>query len=664
MKSLNLCFLSILLTLVLGSCSKEDQLSESVSEIVQKEKVQLRSNMDTRDYSEFEQAFHNQKDVAFRDSITLMNPLWYDLDMSSATYTEYFGMPSALINTYQSPFEYTKWTRNQILIKKLSESDYQITTLLYVADSTFYFEKGYNPLLINFTGNVIEYSTNEEVVNTYTFNLGDITGTDTDIQARKKPKCPKWGPSFWERLWGWISGIFSGGGGSGGSGSGSGGSGSGGAGGSGGGFGGFGGGFGGDGFGGGYGGDGFGGGYGGGSGGTGGGGGGNANFPDCENPSVFWPQYDFMVKKNYLNALSLVLANFNIAACYDPYATEEPCEITYSEILCDAEDSSCFPSDNSVPSENDFVECLTSVLAPLNEPPVDLPCQIAVETFNITYGFDYTPFELSVLTGGFGNNCGDQIQFNDYVLPFVAQIKHDELTTSYPDYPLNQLEFQSYINQYGADHYLAATTLYETFMEKVDESPDDPYQWQLAMEVFQEELLPILLEFTPGIGDLIGAYNDFQAGNYFWGCVGIISAVVPGDEVIKVIRKADNIRDAWVKEKKVFTLWNKLFSTTGGQKILNKMPQSWKDLPGSKLADSQKGLKWKKDSFHELRIMDADPNSIRSWHQYKYVRMKKNGNYLGTDGNYHQNDGSDAFQILTHIPIDQVADNWLINFFN
>lgn len=94
------------------------------------------------------------------------------------------------------------------------------------------------------------------------------------------------------------------------------------------------------------------------------------------------------------------------------------------------------------------------------------------------------------------------------------------------------------------------------------------------------------------------------------------------------------------------------------------MPQSWKDLPGSKLADSQKGLMWKKDSFHELRIMDADPNSIRSWHQYKYVRMKKNGNYLGTDGNYLQNDGSDAFQILTHIPIDQVADNWLINFFN
>lgn len=206
--------------------------------------------------------------------------------------------------------------------------------------------------------------------------------------------------------------------------------------------------------------------------------------------------------------------------------------------------------------------------------------------------------------------------------------------------------------------------MYEGFIEEWGEQPDDPYLWQLAMEVFQEELFPILLEFTPGIGDLIGAYNDFHAGHYFWGCVGIVGAIVPGDEVIKVIRKADNIRDAWKKVKKVFTLWNKIFSTVGGQWILNKMPRSWKELPGSKLAKTNKGLKWRKDAFHELRIMDADPNSIRSWHQYKYVRMKKNGNYLGTDGNYHQNDGSDAFQSLTHIPIDQVSDDWLTAFFN
>ncbi|MCO6493862.1 MAG: hypothetical protein J5I98_35915 [Phaeodactylibacter sp.] len=244
-----------------------------------------------------------------------------------------------------------------------------------------------------------------------------------------------------------------------------------------------------------------------------------------------------------------------------------------------------------------------------------------------------------------------------------ARLKHEHLLVRYPDYAAANVDIEAFIDQYGEDAYLAAAVLYEAFMDELGEHPDDPYLWQLAMEVFQEELFPILLEFTPGIGDLIGAYNDFQAGSYFWGCVGIVGAIVPGDEVIKVIRKADNIRDAWKKVEKVFTLWNKLFSTVGGQRILGKMPKSWKGLPGSKLARTSKGLKWRKDAFHELRIMDADPKSIRSWHQYQYVRMKKNGNYLGTDGNYHQNDGSDAFQILTHIPLDQVMDDWLDAFF-
>ena len=55
------------------------------------------------------------------------------------------------------------------------------------------------------------------------------------------------------------------------------------------------------------------------------------------------------------------------------------------------------------------------------------------------------------------------------------------------------MNIESFIDQYGADTYLASATLYETYMDEVGEAPDDPYQWQLAMEVFQEELLPYFL---------------------------------------------------------------------------------------------------------------------------------------------------------------------------
>lgn len=50
------------------------------------------------------------------------------------------------------------------------------------------------------------------------------------------------------------------------------------------------------------------------------------------------------------------------------------------------------------------------------------------------------------------------------------------------------------------------------------------------------------------------------------------------------------------------------------------MPQSWKNLPGSKLADSEKGLKWTKDASNELRIMEAVPNSQWPSQRVNYVR--------------------------------------------
>lgn len=38
------------------------------------------------------------------------------------------------------------------------------------------------------------------------------------------------------------------------------------------------------------------------------------------------------------------------------------------------------------------------------------------------------------------------------------------------------------------------------------------------------------------------------------------------------------------------------------------MPQAWKDLPGSKLANNSSGLKWSVDAHNEFRLMDEVPN--------------------------------------------------------
>ena len=187
------------------------------------------------------------------------------------------------------------------------------------------------------------------------------------------------------------------------------------------------------------------------------------------------------------------------------------------------------------------------------------------------------------------------------------------------------------------------------------------------MEVFIEELGPLALELIPGgIGDLIGAYNDYSNGNYWSASLSIVLAVVPYNEIKKVWYKAPDIQKGFKACYKIVVLWNKLLTTTGGQKILNKMPQAWKNLPGSKLAKSESGLVWTKTDFHELRVMEKNLNSPNQFHHYDYARLIKHGKYLGKDGNYYQKGTipDEDFQNLTHIPIDQITNEWLEVFFN
>ena len=92
------------------------------------------------------------------------------------------------------------------------------------------------------------------------------------------------------------------------------------------------------------------------------------------------------------------------------------------------------------------------------------------------------------------------------------------------------------------------------------------------------------------------------------------------------------------------------------------MPQSWKDLPGSKLADGN-GLFWKKNDFYHMRIMDGNPNADWPSQQVKYTRFFKNGSYLDINGNpIHSNNQN--FEELTHLPLSSITDDFLDSFFN
>ncbi len=56
------------------------------------------------------------------------------------------------------------------------------------------------------------------------------------------------------------------------------------------------------------------------------------------------------------------------------------------------------------------------------------PCLTAVGTFNSTYGTNFTAIELYEIVGGFGNACGDQEDFDEYVVSAIAN-----KTTQWPN---------------------------------------------------------------------------------------------------------------------------------------------------------------------------------------------------------------------------------------
>ena len=58
------------------------------------------------------------------------------------------------------------------------------------------------------------------------------------------------------------------------------------------------------------------------------------------------------------------------------------------------------------------------------------------------------------------------------------------------------------------------------------------------------------------------------------------------------------------------------------------MPQAWKNLLGSKLAETEKGLKWTKYGANEIGILEAVPNSQYQSQLANNVHLKRGRIYF------------------------------------
>ncbi len=275
-----------------------------------------------------------------------------------------------------------------------------------------------------------------------------------------------------------------------------------------------------------------------------------------------------------------------------------------------------------------------------------------------------------------GSSCTGLIssdEFEDCIYRTLALEKHNQLLATYPEYASSNINVNAFINQYGAQKYYLTTIFYEAFMEEIQTPPNDPYEWQLMMEVFRVEIFPILLTFTPYIGDFIDAYNDFNDGNYFMASFSLLSAALPYNEVIKAIEKSDDIKKAykiWKSAKAVyFNIWN-----AGGQKIFNNIPTDWRNTTTKKFfspTSTSKGFQWfnPNNNHHHIRAMQGDINSSFPNSQNPYVRLFKDdwrdkfGNIVNPS-DYPLGEADPAFNALTHIPISQITEQQIINFLN
>lgn len=400
MKKINLLITAFLI-LLLHSCKKEEDFKLDPKNFTLTEESTPYSSS-SKSPDELKTDFFNyftaieQKGIGqSRDSEECsLNPLGFEIDWNSGYIPSYFGENSMIFDIVNTPVVENNKAGIQVLCK-IENGEYSIQSLLYVPNQSFYNESQYTPRLFNFTGEVISISSDEYVTNKYTFSQGEIINTYPPL-GLTRPKCPKWGTPWYDSFWDWIIGIFSGGGT--GSGDGSGGSWN----------------------------------SGGWSGGwgnhqpntttgpTGGGGGGTSNIEPCQEPS-FWSNIDFLVRKDYIDAVSNYMDVNNFYSCADPFAPEGASCVDANDLLCYAVNENCF--DGSPFIIGDFTECIAEFFNTLENTNDAISCNDNalnfISNYNLTSSNGETMgvFEFKQLVNGFIGDpwqevCGSQEEFN------------------------------------------------------------------------------------------------------------------------------------------------------------------------------------------------------------------------------------------------------------
>lgn len=235
--------------------------------------------------------------------------------------------------------------------------------------------------------------------------------------------------------------------------------------------------------------------------------------------------------------------------------------------------------------------------------------------------------------------------------------EHNYLLNTYPGFSDENIDPALFIIEHGIKAYLGVSKMYDLFMKELNEIPSLDYQWQLAMEEFSQAI-EVALGFVPVLGDLMSAYDNLVQGAIFWACFDLAGVLFP-NELFKVVKNADNVKDAWKAAKAFWRIWNKVGNLAGSQKVWNKLPQSWKDLPGSKLSDFNNGLYWQKSSNHHMRLMEPNLNSPHASQHVPYAKFHKGNGFLSKDGVIVPGNSPEA-----HISIEDINDTFLDTFFN
>jgi len=381
--------------------------------LIGNESIEYRSDYESSSemINDFYNYFISKKSTFQIDDLNEISPFYYDLKKETAYIPLFFNDTAVIFNVSANPIRnFSKYMSNQILVKKNRLGKFEISNIIYFADSVYYASKGFDPLVINFTGYLVEINSSKKLESIYKCQMGEITKSlnqqelsividnlhmDQDISLRDAEYWPpKWWRELWDiitcpsfggssgSIWEWFGKVFSGGEGGNGSNN-----------------------------------------YswttvikwgdptntgwqsgGGGSGGT-------SALP-CQNPKTFWDTYGKPSYKNYVEALSILIKEFGISLCDDIFSNSSGCSVSYDNILCGTAD--CISSLGSTYlSLDQLLGCLRSFISNVaDNDRDDVDCQMALKQYNKFHATNLTLYDILDVWDGDPNICGNWEKFN------------------------------------------------------------------------------------------------------------------------------------------------------------------------------------------------------------------------------------------------------------